>query len=204
MSIPDSLPEVIFLNGPSRSGKTSIARTLQDRLPDPFARLGVDDVVFPLAPPRWHGVDEGLRFKPHPEGGLYLHMGENGMVMQHAFHRVARAMVTPGLGLIIDEVLVDPRLLPHWLEVLADLEVFFVGVHCDLAELEQRERVSPDRAQGHVRTHHRSVHRHGLYDLEIDTTEMNTTRCAARIAEALATRPRPTAFERLRADTAWR
>jgi hypothetical protein len=39
---------IIFLNGTSSSGKTSILRALQDRLPDPYLDMGIDRFIFML------------------------------------------------------------------------------------------------------------------------------------------------------------
>lgn len=36
---------VIVLNGGSSSGKSSLARALQEVLPEPWLRLGVDDLI---------------------------------------------------------------------------------------------------------------------------------------------------------------
>ena len=42
--------QVIVLNGGSSSGKTSIARCLQAILPQPWLRIGVDDLIDTLPP----------------------------------------------------------------------------------------------------------------------------------------------------------
>lgn len=39
------MPKVIFLNGPSSSGKTSIAKALQYLLPEPYMLLGIDKMI---------------------------------------------------------------------------------------------------------------------------------------------------------------
>jgi chloramphenicol 3-O phosphotransferase len=44
------MTQVIVLNGGSSSGKTGIARCLQAVLPQPWIRLGVDDLVDALPP----------------------------------------------------------------------------------------------------------------------------------------------------------
>lgn len=180
-----TLPDIIFLNGASCAGKTSITRGLQDQLPAPFMRLGVDDVVFPLAPPRWLGTPEGVRGTPRADGAVVIEMGPGGWALQRAFHRAARAIVDSGVRLIVDEVLFDPGLLLDWRDVLAALDVMLVGVHCDLEELEARERARPDRANGQCRAQVDVVHSHGPYDLEIDTTTTPASACVRQIIAAL-------------------
>jgi chloramphenicol 3-O phosphotransferase len=49
---------VIVLNGGSSSGKSTIARCLQDRLPSPWLVLGVDDLIGAM--PR-NAIAEGSR-----------------------------------------------------------------------------------------------------------------------------------------------
>lgn len=46
-----STAQVIVLNGGSSSGKSSIARCLQELLPDPWLTLGADTLVDALPPP---------------------------------------------------------------------------------------------------------------------------------------------------------
>lgn len=51
--------QVIVLNGGSSSGKSTIARCLQEILPAPWLRLSVDDLAEAL-PPSLTGQDAGL------------------------------------------------------------------------------------------------------------------------------------------------
>lgn len=67
------------------------------------------------------------------------------------------------------------RRLPSRLQVenlLADLDVFLVGVHCDPDELDRRERCRGDRRPGEGRAHveENQIHRLGSYDFEVDTS----------------------------------
>ena len=60
---------IVLLNGTSSSGKTTLVRALQDRLPDPWLELGIDRFVFALprrylSQPGWSEVFRYVR----PEG----------------------------------------------------------------------------------------------------------------------------------------
>ena len=55
------MTQVIVLNGGSSSGKTGIARCLQAVLPQPWIRLGVDDLVNAL-PPSLLDAASGIAF----------------------------------------------------------------------------------------------------------------------------------------------
>mgnify|MGYP003342011459 CR=1 FL=1 len=37
--------QIIYLNGPSSSGKTSLVKALQDKLSQPFLHVGVDKII---------------------------------------------------------------------------------------------------------------------------------------------------------------
>jgi len=66
--------------------------------------------------------------------------------------------------------------------------------------LRRREAARPDRTHGHMQTHFDIVHAHGDYDVEVDTTNAPTWRCADAIVAAVEARAGPSAFERLRAQ----
>jgi chloramphenicol 3-O phosphotransferase len=52
------MSRVVFINGASSAGKTSIGRALQDLTEEPFMLLGLD-TCFAMVPPRWAGGPEG-------------------------------------------------------------------------------------------------------------------------------------------------
>lgn len=190
-------PDVVFLNGSTSSGKSSIARELQKRLPEPYLHFGVDDVL-QRAPLRWHGQAEGFLFTPLPDGRMPLRIGPAGHGLLRAWRRMLRTAVEQGQRLILDEVLLEPEMLTDWLDVFAGREVFFVGVHCTLVELQRREIARGDRGEGQALSMYDVVHQHGLYDLEIDTTATSAAVCADAIVSAIPARARPMAFDRLR------
>ena len=81
-------------------------------------------------------------------------------------------------------------------QLLAPFDVFFVGVHCPLPELERRERQRGDRRIGEARTDFHAVHRFTEYDLDIDATQP-TEGNVSRLITAWQARSRATAFERM-------
>lgn len=190
-------PDVIFLNGSTSAGKSTLARALQSRLPDAYVLFGVDDPL-QRAPLRWHDSAEGFRFVTRPDGAVALEIGPEGHRLLGAWRRMMRAAVDAGLRLILDEVILDSGMLADWADVLDGVDVAYVGVRCDLAELERRERARGDRAPGQARSMYERVHDHGLYDLEVDSTSTSADALAARIIAWLPTRGGVSAFERLR------
>ena len=62
----------------------------------------------------------------------------------------------------------------------------------------RREAARGNRALGMAQGQLEKVHRHGIYDFEVDTTAMAAADCAAQIAEFLAAGPHPAAFARIK------
>lgn len=179
---------IIFLNGTSSSGKSAIARELLTILDgDPYFHMAVDAFGAmrarnEVAPER---LDDVLRRT------------------RTGFHRAVAGMAAAGNDIVVDHVLSEPWRLADCLEVLAGADVFLVGVHCALPELERRERARADRPQGLAALQYAKVHAHGVYDLECDSGTATARACAeqvkAHVEGAIARGEAPTAFARLRA-----
>src|SRR5215472_8491782 len=129
------MPKVLFLNGASSAGKTSIGKSLQDTLSEPYLLLGLD-TRFAMVPSRWAGGPAG-RFRHDgfayvdlpPDGGrpvLGIAYGELGWRIMSGFHRAVAEMVHLGNRVIIDEMLLDARVRDDWLNVLADLNPMLI------------------------------------------------------------------------------
>jgi chloramphenicol 3-O phosphotransferase len=98
--------------------------------------------------------------------------------------------------LIIEHIVETAEWMNRLLLLLEHRDVFFVGLHCPLAELERRERVRGDRRIGEAGTDFAVTHTFGSYDFEIQTTDSANANANAVIA-AWHNRARPSAFERM-------
>lgn len=174
---------IIFLNGTSSSGKSSIARELLDILDD--------GVFFHLA------VDSFNAMRTKRELGAQ-ELDDALRRTRMGFHRSIAAMAEVGNDVVVDHVLSEPWRLLDCLTVLPPENVLFVGVRCQLDELVRREQARGDRPPGLAALQYDAVHAHGDYDLECDTGTASPRACARRIKEFLPYRPVPTAFTRLR------
>ncbi len=193
-----TFPAIILLNGSTSAGKSTLARALQRRLEPQPVVTSLDAFVFGQLPPTWHDTPHGVYFSKGSDGAVSVNLGPGGQSMVRAFHRSVAVLADCGLAVIVDDVLFEPWLLPDWLEATAGREVYFVGVHCELAEAERREIARGDRQPGQVRSQFEHVHAHADYDFTVDTTRTEPRVCAQQILAALERRPRPSAFERLR------
>lgn len=174
--------QIIFLNGPSSSGKTSLARKLQLRLDKPYLFVA-EDMFFDTLPAREFAHADFVRY---------------GTRLYNGFTQCVRTLAQCDNRVIVDTVAWNPGSLEGFVNVLWDLPVFAVGVHCPLDVLEAREQQRKDRSPGLTRKQFDVVHRNALYDLEINTSTMNSDACAERVVEAMQTPPTPHAFVRMK------
>jgi chloramphenicol 3-O phosphotransferase len=175
------MTQVIVLNGGSSSGKSSIARALQEILPGLWLTFGVDALVEAL-PGRGDDPRSGLVLEP-----------DGTVAVQPAFRAIEdiwyhglAAMARRGAFLILDEVFLAGGAGQQRLRAVLDgLDVLWAGVHCDPLVAAEREAARPDRVQGMATSQAVVVHAGVVYDVEVDTTECSAAACARRIAKAV-------------------
>jgi chloramphenicol 3-O phosphotransferase len=168
--------QIIFLNGTSSAGKTSIAKELQERLQEPYMLLSLDAffLMYPekaIDPQTKSGAEVFVRLVP-------------GVV--EGFHKAAAALASTGNNLIIDHVLQEDEWLDQCLQCLAEYSVLFVGVKCPLNILSEREKQRSDREPGTAEYQFSKVHADRIYDVEVDTSVLSPEHCADEIMRVLA------------------
>ncbi|HEY5795387.1 MAG TPA: chloramphenicol phosphotransferase [Bosea sp. (in: a-proteobacteria)] len=155
--IAQPLPgRIILLNGASSSGKSSLARAIQSRIDTPFWHISIDHL-------RDSGVLPTTRIR---SGEFDWRMMREAFFL--GFERSLLAYVEAGNDLIVEHIMESARWLLRLAETLSGHDVFFVGVHCDLAELERREGLRGDRPLGDARRDYHRIHSYCLYDVEVD------------------------------------
>ena len=200
---------IIFLNGTSSAGKTTLAHALQETLPEFWLHVALDQFRDGM-PDRFRGLNaspgetgaDGLNVVPvtSEDGTRYteVRFGETGASMLKGMRRAMRALVESGTNIIIDDIILEPAFLCDYLDVFNGLIVTFVGVRCPADVINAREAARPGRFPGTAVGHLAVCHAHGDYDIEVDTSRQSPIECAALIAGA---RNRDTngAFSRIRA-----
>lgn len=191
--ISEKSPIILLLNGPSSSGKTTLSDLLQSKLKEPFLHIGIDKMIsmMPYAINNWEGGKSEQGFWWHetkdPEGHkIYeIKMGPFAQKISQTYKEVVVTLAKNGHNVIVDEVAFGNKEIEGWRKKLSEFNTFYIGIHCPLLTLEERERTRGDRILGSARHQFYTVHEDISYDLEVDT-ELNTIEeCADRIIALL-------------------
>jgi len=206
--MPSPAP-IVILNGPPRSGKTSIVEAVQDHADRPWMNLGVDVYARHITPPHWQ---PGIGLRPgedRPELQALIPIFYAALYDSIAAHSRLGLAVVADLG----HHVADPdglALLKDCAKRLQGLPVLFVGVHAPLDIVLERRRASAadggpyvasaegEPAPPPVVRWQEATQAPGLFDMEIDTSLTSAADAAELIAGRLFNPPDgPTALERL-------
>jgi chloramphenicol 3-O phosphotransferase len=176
-------PPILFLNGTSSSGKTSMAKAFQHVWPQPVIYASNDAFIYMFA-------DHVLNKKENLPKVI-------GPILT-AFYRSLPHIAACGFPMIVDSVIEGEEWMRQCVEALAGYDVLFVGVKCPLEELERRELARGDRHVGFARWQYERVHAFGPYDFELDTSISSPQQCAGQLAGLLRSGRKGAAFARLR------
>ena len=198
---------IIFLNGTSSAGKTTLAHALQEYFAEPWIHMALDQFRDGL-PDKYRGLNSpegtsgarGLNVVPVTdvaEPFTEVRFGACGQRMLRGMRRAIAAMVSAGNNVIIDDIILQPEFLDDYLHTFAGLEVYFVGVWCPKTVISQRELARPGRFPGTAVGHFDACHQHGVYDIRVDTSVASPAACAIAVGQHTENHP-PRAFDSLR------
>ena len=180
---------IVILNGTSSSGKTTLAKALQDTIDRPFLVVGIDTMVFAL-PRRYLNEQWSEVFRYEYDGDRITDItpAAFGDQLAHGLHTAIAALAGAGIDLIVDHVVLAESWAADLRKALSGLDVLTVGVTCPLDVVEERERSRKDRTLGQARAQFGKVHEYLAYDLTVDTSTASPSHCAAQVAAAVAER----------------
>jgi chloramphenicol 3-O phosphotransferase len=201
---------IVILNGAPRSGKSSIVEAIQASFDGVWMNLGVDVHVRHVTPARYR---PGIGLRP---GGERPDLEPLVPRLYAALYESIAAHSRLGFNVVVDVGHHDGHsvplgILPDCARRLAGLPVLFVGVRCRIEAIMARRRSGQAGREGlyevsagadpvphAVLRFQEAVHVPGIYDLEVDTSELTPGQCAAAIARRLEEGiPGPSAFDRL-------
>lgn len=178
---------IVFLNGTSSSGKTTLARALQESLDDPYICVSLDTV--------WTGLPEW--FARRPDRGSQFPV----LDVVRAFHQAIVAYSRAGVGVIVDHVITWDTGMRECIELFRDSRVIFVEVVCALQELRERERARGNRKIGQAEAQipaYEAFRTRFPYDLQVDTSQHSPIECARMVIAVLNDSTVESSFEKMR------
>jgi chloramphenicol 3-O phosphotransferase len=178
----ENFGNIILVNGASSSGKSTLSSALQAKLEQPFWHYSIDHLIAANILPH-------VRIKS--KEFLWSDLRPQFFA---GFHHSLPALAKAGNSLIVEHIVETKEWMQLLLELLKPFDVFFVGVHCPLLELERRELERGNRRIGEARQDFETVHTFGVYDLEIDSTQDLDTNVETVIS-AWKIRKQPSAFQ---------
>jgi chloramphenicol 3-O phosphotransferase len=180
----ESAGKIIIINGPSSSGKTTLALALQKQLEIPFIRFSFDLFLeygaFPMEQIK-NGKFSWESIRPSVFRGI---------------HQCLPALATAGNNVIFDHIIETRQWLHDLISIISELDVFIVGLHCSLPELERREIQRGNRRKGEARLDLQTVHKITTYDLELNSENFLEDNVRLLI-QAWKARKRPSALDKM-------
>lgn len=158
---------IILLNGVSSSGKTTIATALLKKL-DTFFHLSIDEYAYFIEK---------------------METREKRMIIpietEFLFHSTVNMFSDKAVNIIVDHILHNDFTKTNWSEVLSGYPVLYVGVHCHISDIDDRERARGNRIIGQGKSQLDFTHKNLTYDVEINTSTSSVDENAAKILDAL-------------------
>lgn len=192
---------IILLNGTSSSGKTTIAKQLQEKYQGVLLLYGLDTMVQTAFP-------EKCDYPPYDEQAIQVATSEK------EGHQIIRLKVSPymypvyqtavkfykmlseqGYEIIVDEVLFDKKRITPFFEILSDEKVYFIGVKPAKDVVIRREQERGDRLVGLAAGLYDEVYNPLFtYDITLDTGAVSPEEAADRIIQYVRQNPDPQGF----------
>lgn len=176
--------KIILVNGASSAGKSTLCKALQARLELPFWHYSID-----------HFRDTGVLPKLRIDSGEFPWSDMRSAFFE-GFHRCLPALAQAGNNLIVEHIVETKEWMSRLVLFLAPFDVYFVGLHCPLSDLLERERKRGDRPAGEARQDFQTVHTFGVYDIEVNATQDLEDNLKS-VLTGWRTRARPSAFDRM-------
>lgn len=174
--------KVIFLNGTSSSGKSSLATKMQEISEEKFYHVQLDTFC------------DMLHEKIFDND--FVNTENSAASIMHNF---VLSLCKNGESVIVDTVIENHH--ENWLkecvELLYDMPVTFVKVNCPLHELERRELERGDRNIGQAKEQLRNMSFNDIYDLEVNTYETSTEECVKTIKNEMKLENEQNAFKKI-------
>ncbi|MFC5528333.1 chloramphenicol phosphotransferase CPT family protein [Cohnella yongneupensis] len=185
---------IVFLNGTSSSGKTSISTQLINQDKQKFYHLSVDEFIkgiFEFLDAKYPDINPSTKEDEQKAFQILLDP------IISMFYSSIKAFSAIGMNVVVDTVLDNEYWFNACLDLFKGHSILYVGVQCSLQELQRREQLRGDRHIGLAQSQYNKVHSYGEYDIELNTEEMRPDECANKIIEFIQSKNEFAAFKEL-------
>ena len=163
---------IIFLNGVTSSGKTSIVEALQER----------DDIFFYVVA---NDLFQEMVGEKYLRENYWKYLSEVIIMMYHT----AKLYSDMGKNVLIDGILVErDEISPHYLrlmEILKNNPLELVEVYCPLEICRKRNIIRGDRYESQSDEQYELMSKNIKYSLNVDTSLYSPAECADMIIKEL-------------------
>jgi chloramphenicol 3-O phosphotransferase len=162
-----SVGRIVLFNGPPSTGKTSLVRSLQRAIAEPWFHMSLDVFRSGFSEQCWVN-DDGRLFSRVM--AAYL-----ASLRQIALTRID----------VLAESVITPTRRTLYATAFGETPIVLVGVHCPLEVAIQRESDRTDRQRGPIElaaADFDAVHSELIYDFEVDTSRKSPEDLATEIA----------------------
>jgi chloramphenicol 3-O phosphotransferase len=202
---------IIYLNGTSSSGKSTVAQALSSKLPEAI-RLSADEYgesfeKIHTIPDPYESILSKLKnaeISSPERNSLFfqLYNALNDHPLPDAFnpdlnfYRHIRKSAVPNSCLIIDDLISTEFLYKEFLKTFQSLQasIYLIKIHCPIDFLELREKKRGDRIFGMARFWGEHPITNLEHDLTVDTSLNSPEICGQLILNFINRQPNPTAF----------
>ena len=164
--------KIIFLNGVTSSGKTSIVEALQARR-DVFFYVVANDLF------------QEMVGEQYLEEDYWKYLSEVIIMMYHT----AKLYSDMGKNVLIDGILVErEQIKPHYqklMEIMKDSPLDIVEVYCPLEICRQRNIERGDRFENQSEEQAELMSKEIKYRMRVDTSRFSAEECAEQIVKEL-------------------
>lgn len=186
--------KIIFLNGVSSTGKSTLSRTLQKKLDEPYHYLNVDEFM------------AFTDMSHHP--AEYFEKGKDPVSV---FPHVVKLYADLGVNVIVDvafmkwkgpQLFLAEETLDKCIEMLHEYPLTYVHVTCPYKEVERRHNERGDRSKGRKLSLDYEAEQlvgdvDAVYDLTVNTYLHGHEACADQVIDFLSKNEAGTAFRQL-------
>ncbi len=173
--------KIIVLNGVSSSGKTTLAKAIQETFSEPYIRLSIDDFINMM-----------------PEKIIKTDLGNTVYKSQTIMLQAITMLSDAGTNVVVDNVMLTYfQTLKQYVTALHNYPVLLVKVDCPTHELRRREAERGDRNIGQGEGQVNDLEPQSLYDIAVNTFMNTTAECVSFIEKKLASSDVVSAMQQL-------